>query len=322
MTTSTASETRRILSALFLFILLWGCQSSQEPDSSKYRIWFREPATIWEASLPLGNGHLGMMPDGGIHREKIVLNDITLWSGGPQDADNPEAARHLPEIQKLLFDGKNDEAQELVYRTFVCKGDGSGRGNGTKVPYGSFEVLGNLRLDFNTDTTAVPEKYERGLTLDDATAFTTFTLNGVTYTREYFTSFTGDVGVIRLSAGKKGKVSLRIGLDRPEKFTTTTEGHLLKMEGQLENGTDGKGMEYQALVGVKTRGGTVIAENNTLVVEGATTAEVYLSAGTSYKNPGFRSQVREKLDQVIDSDYESLKKRTSLLTKHSLTGWS
>ena len=315
MTTSTALGTRNILSALFLFILLWGCQSFTEPDSSKYRLWFREPATIWEATLPLGNGHLGMMPDGGIHREKIVLNDITLWSGGPQDADNPEAAQHLPEIQKLLFEGKNDEAQELVYRTFVCKGDGSGRGNGTKVPYGSFEVLGNLRLDFITDTLAVPESYERGLTLDDATAFTIFTLDGVTYTREYFTSFTGDVGVIRLSADKKGKVSLRIGLDRPEKFITTTEGQLLKMEGQLENGTDGKGMEYQALVGVKTRGGRVNAENNTLVVEGATTAEVYLSAGTSYKNPGFRSQVREKLDLAFNDEYMSLKKAHQLAYK-------
>ncbi len=87
------------------------------------------------------------------------------------------------------------------------------------------------------------------------------------------------------------------------------------MEGQLENGTDGKGMEYQALVGVKTRGGRVNAENNTLVVEGATTAEVYLSAGTSYKNPGFRSQVREKLDLAFNDDYKSLKKAHQLAYK-------
>lgn len=132
-----------------------------------------------------------------------MLNDITLWSGGEQDADNPDAGQHLPEIRKLLFEGKNDLAQELVYKTFVCKGAGSGYGRGTKVPYGSFEILGNLHLDFDADTSAVPENYNRWLSLDDATAYTTFTLNGVKHTREYFTSFSGDVGVIRLSADKK-----------------------------------------------------------------------------------------------------------------------
>ncbi|MFZ2795068.1 MAG: glycoside hydrolase N-terminal domain-containing protein, partial [Prolixibacteraceae bacterium] len=149
----------RIPNLLFTVLLLWGCQSAPEPESSKLRLWFREPASIWEAALPLGNGHLGMMPDGGIHQEKIVLNDITLWSGGEQDADNPDAGQHLPEIRKLLFEGKNDLAQELVYKTFVCKGAGSGYGRGTKVPYGSFEILGNLHLDFDADTSAVPENY-------------------------------------------------------------------------------------------------------------------------------------------------------------------
>ncbi|HPV18338.1 MAG: glycoside hydrolase family 95 protein [Prolixibacteraceae bacterium] len=305
----------RIPNLLFTVLLLWGCQSAPEPESSKLRLWFREPASIWEAALPLGNGHLGMMPDGGIHQEKIVLNDITLWSGGEQDADNPDAGQHLPEIRKLLFEGKNDLAQELVYKTFVCKGAGSGYGRGTKVPYGSFEILGNLHLDFDADTSAVPENYNRWLSLDDATAYTTFTLNGVKHTREYFTSFSGDVGVIRLSADKKGKLSFKIRLDRPEKFETTAEGNLLTMEGQLENGTDGKGMEYQAFVGVKTRGGTVTAKNNTLVVAGATTAEMYLSAGTNYKNPGFRSQVREKLDRATASRYGSLKKSHQLVYK-------
>ena len=62
---------------------------------ARYRLWFREPAAMWEATLPLGNGHLGMMPDGHLREETIVLNDITLWSGGVQDADNPEAAEQI-----------------------------------------------------------------------------------------------------------------------------------------------------------------------------------------------------------------------------------
>lgn len=89
-------------------------------------LWYDKPAKIWEETLPLGNGKLGMTPDGGITREHIVLNDITLWSGGKQDANNYEAYKSLPKIRQLILEGKNDEAQELVNRDFVCKGQGSG----------------------------------------------------------------------------------------------------------------------------------------------------------------------------------------------------
>ncbi len=152
MTTPATRRTRTTLSVIFLFLLFSGCTAKTDPEPVKHRIWFKEPAAIWEATLPLGNGHLGMMPDGGIHREKIVLNDITLWSGGPQDADNPGAAQYLPAIRELLFQGKNDEAQDLVYRHFGCLKSGSGHGNGTRVPYGSFETLGTLRLPTGATT--------------------------------------------------------------------------------------------------------------------------------------------------------------------------
>lgn len=93
------------------------------------------PAQIWEACFPLGNGHIGMMPDGGIETETIVLNDITLWSGGPSDDSNPLALESLPEIRRLLKEGRNDEAQRLMYKTFVCGGAGSGHGRGATVPF-------------------------------------------------------------------------------------------------------------------------------------------------------------------------------------------
>ncbi len=282
------------------------------PESPRYRIWFKEPAANWEATLPLGNGHIGMMPDGKITKETIVLNDITLWSGGFQDADNPEAAKYLPEIRNLLFEGKNDKAQELIFKTFVCKGAGSGHGKGSRVPYGSYEILGNLHLDFKTDTTAVPENYERSLNIDDAVAHTDFTLNGVRYRREYFTSFNGDVGVIRLSSGQKGKVSFTIRLDRPEKYETSAEGDILKMEGQLENGTDGKGMQYQVLATVRSREGSVSSIGKTIEVTGASEAVIYLSAGTNYKNPLFRMDTREKLISASTIKYERLKKAHQL----------
>ena len=281
-------------------------EEEEAGTGTRYRLWFREPATMWEAALPLGNGHLGMMPDGHLREETIVLNDITLWSGGVQDADNPEAAEHLPEIRRLLFEGRNDLAQELVYNTFRCKGAGSGHGNGTKVPYGSYELLGHLRLHYEGDTAADPMDYHRALSLDDAMATTRYTLGETGYRRDYFVSFSDDVGLIRLTAGRKGMINVRISLDRPEKFTTTAAGSRLEMTGQVENGTDGKGMRYRTLVSVKTKKGKVTTYGNSLVVSGATEALIYVSAGTDYKNPGFEKAVEEKLTKAMARPYKRI----------------
>src|ERR1700688_3557655 len=110
------------------------CRGQQQP----LKLWYDKPAQVWEETLPLGNGRLGMMPDGGVMKENIVLNDITLWSGSPQDANNYEAYKALPQIRKYLLAGKNDSAQALVDRSFICTGPGSGGAR-----YGCFQVLGN-----------------------------------------------------------------------------------------------------------------------------------------------------------------------------------
>src|ERR1700749_2252580 len=98
-----------LLVSLFLYssILSFG-------QNRPLRLWYDQPAGHWEETLPLGNGRLGMMPDGGVTKEKIVLNDITLWSGASQDANNYEAYKKLPAIRLLLLQGRNDEAQALI----------------------------------------------------------------------------------------------------------------------------------------------------------------------------------------------------------------
>lgn len=283
------------------------CLNLTSQNQDIYSLWYEQPAGKWEETLPLGNGHIGMMPDGGIHKETLVLNNITLWSGGMEDPNNPDAAKYLPEIQKLLFEGKNEEAQELVYKTFVCKGSGSGFGNGTNVPYGSFEILGNLHLDFKIENSTEPTRYFRELSLNDAIASTVFNLDGVTYNREYFTSFTDDVGIIRLSSSKKGKINFTIGIDRPQVFETMTADNILIMSGQLNNGTNGKGMRYTAQVKPVLKGGTVTSGGNNLVIENADEAIIYIAMGTDFRNPGFEADVVEKLNRATAQKYSQLK---------------
>ena len=90
--------------------ILTGCLAmalSMNAMTEDLHLWYTSPATIWEESPPLGNGRLGMMPYGNPFNEKIVLNEISMWSGSEADYDNPEAAKSLPEIQRLLKEGKN-----------------------------------------------------------------------------------------------------------------------------------------------------------------------------------------------------------------------
>jgi alpha-L-fucosidase 2 len=294
---------KKLLPAISIaFIFSATIRAQQKP----LRLWYDAPATYWEATLPLGNGRLGAMPDGGVLKENIVLNDITLWSGSVQDADKPEAYKYLDTIQKLLFAGKNIEAQQVMAQHFVCKGPGSGHANGVNIPYGSYQVLANLSIsyDYGTDTAKVhPENYYRDLSLDNAIASTRFVVNNTTYQREYFTSFDDDVIAIKLSASQLQKISFRLTINRPEHYATSIKGNELQMVGQLNNGTDGKGMQYIVRIAIKAEGGKLIAADSSLQLKNANSAIIYISAGTDFKNSAYASTAANALGNALKKSY-------------------
>jgi alpha-L-fucosidase 2 len=264
------------------------------------KLWYKQPAKMWEETLPLGNGRLGMTPDGGITKEKIVLNDITLWSGSAQDANNYDANKSLPMIRQLILDGKNDEAQDLVNKNFVCKGPGSGGAQ-----WGKYQTLGTLELDYNYNSTQSPEakSYRRELSLDNAIASASYSVNGVNYNRAYFSSFDDDVNVIRISASKPGSINVRISINRPERFEVKTEGLELQMSGQLDNGTDGKGMQYLARIAAKSTGGKITTDGNALVVKGASELLIFVSAATDFKWASFKEKTKLLLAAAMKKTY-------------------
>jgi len=296
---------KKLLTVFYFCYLAFTDVSAQQKP---LKLWYDKPAEIWEATLPLGNGRLGMTPDGGILKEKIVLNDITLWSGGPQDANNYEAYKSLPAIRALILQGKNDEAQALVNSNFVCKGEGSA---GER--WGKFQTMGALEIDFTYkgDQAGRDEvsQYRRELLLDQAIANCTFKRNGVNYKREYFTSFDDDVNVIKLTADKPGQLNCRIAMNRPERYNVKTEGNELQMSGQLNNGTDGRGMRYLARVQTKLKDGTIRSENNNLVIEDATEVLIYISAGTDFKGFVFEEKTSLFLAAAMKKSYDLQKRR-------------
>jgi alpha-L-fucosidase 2 len=235
-----------------------------------------------------------MMPDGGVEQETIVLNDITLWSGAPSDDSNPKALQSLPEIQRLLKEGKNDEAQNLMYETFVCGGEGSGHGQGAKVPFGCYQTLGNMIIDYHYPNNDSITNYKRTLCLNDAIHMVSFERGSLHYEREAFVSRIDDVAVIRVKVPESVEgPTLKVNLSRPEKAQIITDADGVVMFGQLDSNVDGvEGMRYYA------KAQTVVENNETVI---------YFCVATDFMCDNPETYVNEHLQNAINKGSEAVK---------------
>ena len=190
---------------------------------------------------------------------------------------------------------------------------GSGQGQGANVPYGSYQLLGNLVLDYvyvdGSDSVAA---YRRELNLNDAIASTSFRKGKVNYSRESFTSFSGDLGVVHLMADADKALNFTVGMNRPEHYALSVDGKDLLMKGQLPDGVDTlemKGVKYGARVRVLLpKGGSLIPGDSSLTVQNASEAILLVSMATNYKNEGFEDQLFSLLAESERKDYSTLRK--------------
>ena len=286
----------RLLHLILPLLLVAGCQ--KQPPQPQWNLTHTAPAQLWEECFPLGNGHLGMMPDGGVEEETITLNDITLWSGAPSDDSNPLALQSLPEIKRLLKEGKNDEAQNLMYETFVCGGQGSGHGQGAKVPFGCYQTLGDMTITYQYPNDDPVTHYQRTLCLNDATHKVSFTKGGQRYEREAFISRVDDVCVIKVTAidalrSSVARHDMAVSLSRPEKAEVVTEADAVVMRGQLDSNVEGmEGMRYYA------KAQTVAADNETVI---------YFCAATDFMCDNPETYVNEHLQKAIAKGFDAVK---------------
>ena len=281
-------------------------------NQNELSFFFEEPANCWEETLPLGNGRLGIMPDGGIEKENIVLNDITLWSGKVADYSNPKAKESLPEIQRLLLEGKNYEAQELTYKTFTCSNNGSNWGNGANANFGCFQTLGNIEIEYlyDEDSQVKDRSYIRKLDLTNAIATTEFETDNAKFRREYFVSREADVAVIRLDADESKMISVDINLNRQECVEYLTEDNAIVMFGQLNDGSNGdEGMKYLSKLTVNNIGGEVEYKDNKIVVRNADRLTLIFSSATNYKNENYAALVDDLMNEAKSRNYVPLRKK-------------
>ena len=283
--------------------MLSACSQSLDPD---HTIWFDTSSDWWEESLPLGNGRLGMMVEGGMENEMIILNEISLWSGCERDYANPDAAASLPEIRRLLMENRNVEAQDVMYERFLP------RKAVNEQSYGSYQVLGGLVLDYTLSCRAESgQKYRRWLDLRSATAHTEFTHEGVIHTRKYHVDRNADVMVVEVGADRKGMVGLKASLYRPwNAETEILEDGLVKMSGEMDSGVEGvQGVRYSAYMRLIADGRDAVISADSVCR--ADKAWIIISAATSFfEGEGYDVKARELLDKAVSDRQKKMYRRS------------
>jgi alpha-L-fucosidase 2 len=282
MQSNNQSTEARTVIRLWVIAAVWLAAALVPASASDTLLWYQQPAKNWNEALAIGNGRLGAMIFGHVTRERIQLNEDSLWSGAPQDADNPKALEVLPQIRQLLFEGKYTEAERIANRNLICSGPGSRRG--AQGEYGSYQMLGDLNLEFAHATGVAPVNYRRELDVSTAISRVSYEVGGVKFERELFASAPGQVIAVRLTASQKGALSFRASLTRPEaaEVLPVNQNQLL-MRGQLWNGKAWEGMKYAARLQAITEGGKISSSTNGLAIEGADAVTLLITAATDYR---------------------------------------
>lgn len=268
--------------------------SQRGPNDLK--VWFSRPAATWNEALPVGNGTLGAMVFGGIANERLQLNESSVWTGGPEDFVNPQAKSSLPEVRRLLFEGKYAEAQKLAQKNLM----------GSKNLNSTYQTLGDLHLEF-TLPPGEPAEYKRELDLDTAISRVSYKVGGVTFTREVFSSAPDQALVVRITASKPGALNFTVRLSRPgNKAGIELVGNKMAM---TEHVGDGKGVNMIARLNVRCQGGSCSSVDSVLSIAHADTVTLFLTAATDYRgiNPGVVSE--NLLSSVSSKNYDEIRSR-------------
>ena len=261
---------KRILSTLFICAF-----TSIAVNAQQHKLWYSKPASHWLEALPIGNSHLGAMVYGGTDIEQIQLNEETFWSGSPHENNNPSAKVVIKEVRKLIFAGKEEQADSIIGRSFF------------KGPHGQkFLPLGDLSLKFNYQSNSEPTNYRRELNLGDALNTTSFEVDGVKYDRIVFASQADNAIVVQITASKKKALNFAVSYLYNSQMQTGDLVDKHEMAFSVSN-VDHEGIpgKLNAEVRVKVMAdGNVQDAGSNMYVRNATTATILVTAATNYVN--------------------------------------
>ena len=268
-------------------------------------VWFRRVPETWTDMIPIGNGHMGAMIAGRPEREYLILNEDTIWAGGPYDHLNPDATpEKLAQMRQLIFDGKADQAGNIANSSFISRPSAEM----------AFSVVGALGLEQDTGDGDVTG-YIHSLNIREAVAQTKFTRNGVTYTREYFASYPDRVLAMRLTADKPASVTVSAFLGTAQDLQAVkTDGNTMTLTGRAidYNGIPGA-TKFQMTGRVFNKGGRLTANARGIDVEKADSVVILVDIESAFKAYNDVSgDPAKRIDDVFKKfasvDYDALKK--------------
>lgn len=278
------------------------------------KIIFNKPAEDWNEALPVGNGKLGGMIFGSPYTERIQLNEDSIWFGGKRDRLNPSAKEKLPEIRKLIFEGRISEAEELC--TFAL--------SGLPEEQRHYEPLGNLFIEFMGREKDYKE-YQRELDISSAVAKTSFVMAGVRYTREVIASYPRNAMIVHLTADVPGAISFHAQLGRGLKPWEDLPYELQSIRRQnynnytdtvkalpeniqlMEADAGGKGgVSIAAAIKILPIGGKTELIGNTLLVRNADEAMIILAADTTFREADPVASVLGRLEKTASFGWDDL----------------
>jgi alpha-L-fucosidase 2 len=279
---------------LFISILVpFSCQPDQ--NLAERILWYEKPASYFEEAMPLGNGRIGAMVYGGVPSEHILLNEETLWAGGPVDPDmNPDAVDYLPKVRDALIDWDYPLADKEIRNM---------QGKFSE----SFLPLGDLYIDFQHDRGT--EEYYRDLDIRNAIATTRYRIGPTTYSREVFVSYPDQLLIIKLSASEPESLGFALRCSSQLRYTSRTiSDNRLILEGRgpmhaepnyrgdipnalvYDDDNEGKGMRFLVEARILETDGDLEHSETTVSVQKAKSAVIAVAIATSYngfdKEPG------------------------------------
>ena len=286
--------------------------SCTQVEDNQLMLWYNKPASQWTEALPLGNGRMAAMVFGGVEKEHIQFNEETLWNGKPNDYSHKGAFRYLDEIRQLLFDGKQDQAEELAMKEFMSN----------PLRQMQYQPFGDLYLEFPNHKNYT--NFHRELDISRAVCKTSYQVDGVQYIREVIASNPHQVIAIHIKADKADVLSFNVYLDSEhEEKSVIPEDNIQTLNVAVKDGV----LRGVARIKVETDG-EVSSDNGKIIVSGAGEATIWLSAATNFNNymdisgdplEGVMSDISRidglSYDEVKDAhviDYQSLFKRFEL----------
>jgi alpha-L-fucosidase 2 len=253
-------------------------------DFSGMKLWYRQPAKEWTEALPVGNGRLGAMIFGGVKDENIQFNEDTLWTGGPHEYQHSGAVAYLPVVRKLLFEGKQREAEKLAGEKMMS----------VPLRQEKYQPFGNVLLHFPElfGLQGSPRRYRRQLDLDTGTIKVSYQIADANFTREVFASAPDQVIVIRLTCDKPARITFDAKMETPhERWQTLPVGKdTLRLFGRANDYKDNipdrspSVLNFESQLRVSIEGGEVSNDDHGIYVKKADAATLVLAAATNYVN--------------------------------------